>query len=1356
MSKFLGKLTSSSRVLPTVNDASGIWNTSEQIQSQKASNWPIAVFKNIVLPEILGTATIGYSSLFCTTGDWSFSRNITFTYQWYRNNVAITGATSSSYTLILIDGNSSLKCIVIATYTITNTSVTASSLPTTAVVIPVVNQVEFTTPGTYQWTAPEGVESVSVVCIGGGGAGAYLWDKDGTNLKGHINLHGGGAGGLGWKNNIPVVAGTSYTVVVGSGATRAQKSTWPTFVYAGDSYFINSTTVLGGGGASGYSTTGYGYTGTWPMPSPPGGTYIGDSGGYGGAGGSCPQLGGTTTSPPTGFGSRSGGGGTGGYIGNGGAGGAGMPNSSASNTTRGSEGNGNNPVIGSGGGGGGSGDGSYLGSYSSQNTLINPTRSDAGAGVGTWGKLVDGVGGLASSYNTSTGALTSFGSAAVAGSKLGSSAGYPGYGGGPYYDISTLDTPNVLSGGNGAVRIVWPGNIRHFPATRTINEYDLLSIQVLIPSVTTNQGTAINVLPVIGRRGIPPFTYSISPTLPIGLSFNTSTATISGTTVVLMSSTIYTVTVRDSILQSISSTFTLNCNTALEGTYPTLVASTTIPTTIVKQDDIVSFKPVSAIGGLTPYIYSINTVLPSGLTINSSTGIVSGTSKDIVIDASYYVTVTDASLRTSTSVFSLTVAPVAELVILSSVGVPPVLAHNIGTLLDVIPLYGFDGLPPYTYSITPSLPYGLAFNTSTGKITGNASIAAASKEYTVKVIDTLSETVTASLFLTIVLQPLVATTTISTSTQNMGTSTNFKPVYASSSGGPPYNYSITPSLPSGLNISSTTGIISGTPTTYTSMITYTITIVDGVNQSGSSTFTMKVAYPILTTIANTAAVNGARGSPISVIPISGSGGVPPYTYSISPAIPSDMVFSTSNGTISGTPLNGFIITTMTVTVSDSVGQTSVNYFTLFVDFTAIPSQIAFTWPGTYLWTVPEGVTSISVVMVTPGGSPQTSNPSTTGYAGSGGGGLGYVNNIDVTPGQQVNIVIPEIDATFTPNVKSANTTVSWGTKGIIGTSGASGNGPYGGGAGGYVTFTQITTGVSYTGGVGGLKTGVVDGMSFAGGGGAAGYSGSGGAGGKSSRNASAGATAGVAGTGGGGGGGGGSSGTAYAAASGGGVGLFGLGANGAGGAFSIDSYPTGGGGGSGGQQGQYYGGGYFGGGQGGYGATSITNTGSSVSPNNCPIIFYGYTGGGAGVRIIWPGTTRQFPNTGTTDSNYTAPHIWSTSPSNPIIAFSNLKKDNSLVLAIPANSISDITGLFKSSTGGAFTDFSSATYRVVSGGVMFNGIKYQGYIHTGALAASMPTYTFQVTWLGINYGPSTLAQALANGAVYYGARVYLN
>ena len=67
-------------------------------------------------------------------------------------------------------------------------------------------QAEFLSNGTFSWTAPAGVTSVCVVCIGGGGGG-------GTSAS----YQAGGGGGTAYKNNIPVTPGQSYTVVVGAG-----------------------------------------------------------------------------------------------------------------------------------------------------------------------------------------------------------------------------------------------------------------------------------------------------------------------------------------------------------------------------------------------------------------------------------------------------------------------------------------------------------------------------------------------------------------------------------------------------------------------------------------------------------------------------------------------------------------------------------------------------------------------------------------------------------------------------------------------------------------------------------------------------------------------------------------------------------------------------------------------------------------------------------------------------------------------------------------------------------------------------------------------------------------------------------
>ncbi|HEX4858920.1 MAG TPA: Ig domain-containing protein [Usitatibacteraceae bacterium] len=76
--------------------------------------------------------------------------------------------------------------------------------------------------------------------------------------------------------------------------------------------------------------------------------------------------------------------------------------------------------------------------------------------------------------------------------------------------------------------------------------------------------------PVSSSGGTGPFTYSISPPLPPGLTFNTSNGQISGTPLAPSPTTVYTVTITDSVPSSTSATFTM---TVTSGTTQVSVSS---------------------------------------------------------------------------------------------------------------------------------------------------------------------------------------------------------------------------------------------------------------------------------------------------------------------------------------------------------------------------------------------------------------------------------------------------------------------------------------------------------------------------------------------------------------------------------------------------------------------------------------------------------------------------------------------------------------------------------------------------------------------------------------------------------------
>jgi len=81
---------------------------------------------NTVLPSISGAAIVG-STLIVSSGTWSGTLPITFTYQWNRAAIAISGATSSTYVPIHTDAGSALTCTVTATNIADNAAATTTA-----------------------------------------------------------------------------------------------------------------------------------------------------------------------------------------------------------------------------------------------------------------------------------------------------------------------------------------------------------------------------------------------------------------------------------------------------------------------------------------------------------------------------------------------------------------------------------------------------------------------------------------------------------------------------------------------------------------------------------------------------------------------------------------------------------------------------------------------------------------------------------------------------------------------------------------------------------------------------------------------------------------------------------------------------------------------------------------------------------------------------------------------------------------------------------------------------------------------------------------------------------------------------
>jgi hypothetical protein len=160
-------------------------------------------------------------------------------------------------------------------------------------------------------------------------------------------------------------------------------------------------------------------------------------------------------------------------------------------------------------------------------------------------------------------------------------------------------------------------------------------------------------------------------------------------------------------------------------------------------------------------------------------------------------------------------------------------------------LQASGGQPPYAWSIIAgALPTGLNLNSSTGAITGTPS-ASGTSNFTVQVTDANSNTASKPFSITINTALAVTTTTLPAGTQSVAYNTTL----TATGGQTPYTWSITVgALPSGLNLNSSTGAISGTP-----------------SGSGTSNFTVQV----------TDANSNTASKPLSITvnPVSGGGGI---------------------------------------------------------------------------------------------------------------------------------------------------------------------------------------------------------------------------------------------------------------------------------------------------------------------------------------------------------------------------------------------------------------------------------------------------------------------------------------------------
>lgn len=421
-----------------------------------------------------------------------------------------------------------------------------------------------------------------------------------------------------------------------------------------------------------------------------------------------------------------------------------------------------------------------------------------------------------------------------------------------------------------------------------------ITIESILTTLTTSMpdgtvGSGYSQVVTVGN-GLPPYHFSISSgSLPGGLTLTHSTGAITGTPT-SSGQFGFTVRITDSSAPSqvLFVPLTITIHPALQllgGALATGTVGTPYSVTL------------HATGGTKPYGWMLTGgSLPPGLALDSATGAITGTPTAPVF-ATADIRVTDSSnpIQHADATFTI---EVTQGVVITTTNPLPVAGAGApySTTLTAI-----GGLPPYTWAlVTGALPPGLSL-TPGGTIHGTP-LAPGTSTFVVRVTDSSAPTPQTSMSaFSLTVAPTALTDATGPTLPNGTVGTRYSVGQSVSGGTTPYAFSLsTGSLPAGLSINGSTGVISGTPTTAGSSC-FTVAVADASTPTqtvfDSECISITAGLTITTTTLPTAAAGvGYSGT------VSSAGGVGAVSYTLTGgSLPPGLALNSATGAITGTP-----------------------------------------------------------------------------------------------------------------------------------------------------------------------------------------------------------------------------------------------------------------------------------------------------------------------------------------------------------------------------------------------------------------------------------------------------------------------
>jgi hypothetical protein len=492
------------------------------------------------------------------------------------------------------------------------------------------------------------------------------------------------------------------------------------------------------------------------------------------------------------------------------------------------------------------------------------------------------------------------------------------------YFSSTQLTASIPSAilanpGYGTITVINPGGVASNGLIFTVTGSAVTITTTAVPQGAPGAAYAFT---LTATGGAAPYTWSTTTVAP-GLTLNSSGA-IAGTPTTAGTFN-FTAQVTDSVGQAASKTFSIT----ITGSAFSITTASPLPGGTVGQNYM---QALTASGGTPPYRWTAGPGLPSGMTLDPASGVISGIpTTGGVFD--FTVQATDAAQLSASREFALTINS-APLKITTA---PPLFSGTVGVSYAQT-FSASGGAPPYRWTVLSGNTGGLTLDPSSGALQGTPTTPG-TFNFTIQVSD--SAGAQASQPFSVIVNPPTLTITTGATLPNGTVGASYRQTFTVVGGAAPYTWSLTNGGVPGLSFDASTATLSGTPLT-AGAFTLTILVRDAAGTSGTKTFTVTVSPSSLTITTAPQLADATLGAAFSQ-PMTATGGVPPYTWSTN-GLPDGLTIDPATGVISGVPAAAGTYS-FTVRVTDSVRTTYIDLFRINVNLPPTPSAVISNLPA---------------------------------------------------------------------------------------------------------------------------------------------------------------------------------------------------------------------------------------------------------------------------------------------------------------------------------------------------------------------------------------------------------------------------